>query len=469
MKTNRDQLNNAFHHLRDDTLTEAMTVMNAPAVSKTARTRRFLTATAACLTAVLALGAVLALPMLKTDDPAVPPATLPATDSAPSAGELSYYDAPIVRLDMLSATETATISDPAIPTESLSTNFMQTDYFTNLHVLLFDCLPGETVTLRANRECLGYVGMPYDPNIFYTKGDLEEWEKVQDEWQNYMDLTNNLHHRSEFDNRKAPEKASKYSATDESYTFYERELTIDPFSSSVILGFDYSAPEDAVEEDVILYTVTNEEGQITGAGAIYVGKKYVMDHSSGMSKSGMTQHAMTIARAAVLGSVRFTDPAAVTEEQVNALLATYAEEGKNGQSLVDFTPVTYEEINAVAGNEIVQSIFKDADTSGGGRSIFYYTDYSFYHVTMSETDETREFIIFKDGTWAELDREHGEYQSSNGHINAECPHTEEYGYHGIGPGCIVKTTDGRFYLLEGYDSENIERTYTAVLIENPAT
>ncbi len=468
MKTNRDQLNNAFHHLRGDTLTEAMTAMDTPVVSKAPRTRRFVAATAACLSALLVVGALVALPMMKADDPTVPPATLPATDSIPSAGELSYYDAPIVRLDQLSATETATISDPAIPTESLGTNFMQTTYFSNLHVLLFDCLPGETVTLRANRDCLGYVGMPYDPNVFYTKGNMEEWVKVQDEWRNYVDLINNLHHRSEFDNRKAPEKASNDSATDESYTFYERELTIDPFSSSVILGFDYSEPENGIEEDVILYTVTNEEGQITGAGAIYVGKKYVMDHSSSMSDYMMTRHAMTIARAAVLSSVRFTDPAAVTEEQVEALLAAYAEEGKNGQSLVDFTPVTYEEINAVAGSEIVQSISKDADMSGGGRGIFYYSDYSFYHITMSETDETREFIIFKDGTWAELDSEHGEYKSSNGHVNAECPHTAEYGHHGIGPGCIVKTTDGRFYLLEDYDSENIERTYTAVLIENPA-
>ena len=57
MKTNRDQLNNAFHNLRDDTLAEAVTAMETSTAPKATHIRRWLTATAACLSALLMVGA----------------------------------------------------------------------------------------------------------------------------------------------------------------------------------------------------------------------------------------------------------------------------------------------------------------------------------------------------------------------------------------------------------------------------
>ena len=272
----------------------------------------------------------------------------------------------------------------------------------------------------------------------------------------FQKACDNLRHRSVLEKY---EKGSRYkgstgiSESEESYTLYERELTIDPSSASVILCFDYSEPADDVEEDVILYTVTNADGQITGAGGLYVGKKYV-DGPNPRTPG----RAVTISRAAVLGSVRFIDPASVTEAQVEALHSTYAEEGKNGQSMVDFTPVTHEEINAVAGREILDTLFKNQFVMGIGRGISYYADYSSFYVLTEDSDYEHEFIVFKDGTWAEIDCERGANASSNGHANAECPNTETNGHHGIGIGCIVKTTDGRFYQLDGK---------TATLIEDP--
>jgi hypothetical protein len=276
------------------------------------------------------------------------------------------------------------------------------------------------------------------------------------EWGAFRNACEYLRHRSVLEKY---EKGSRYkgstgiSESEESYTLYERELTIDPSSASVILCFDYSEPADDVEEDVILYTVTNAEGQITGAGGLYVGKKYV-DGPNPRTPG----RAVTISRAAVLGSVRFIDPASVTEAQVEALLSTYAEKGKNGQSLVDFSPVTHEEINSVAGKEILDSLSENRRVSGIARGINYYADYSSFAVHVEDSNYKHEFIIFKDGTWAEIDRERGANTFSNGHANAECPNTEEHGHHGIGKGCIVKTTDGRFYQLDGK---------TATLIEDP--
>ena len=457
-QNNRDKLNDALGMVDEELVQGAMLhVVGARAAHLSRRgviRRRVAVATAACLSLCLIVGAMLAVPLLTADEPGTGEDTLyggPTSSGDTPAEAPSYVEASIVRLDMLSSVETATISDPNIPVDELNVNFQQSTYFTNLHVLIFDCLPGETVTIRANRECLGHVGMVYDPEI-----DPYEWGAFQE-------ACDNLRHRSvldEYDKKnayakkyKGSEKSSDSNATEETYTFYERELTIDPFSSSVILCFDYSEPEDGVEEDVILYTVTNEAGQITGAGGLYVGKQYV-----NRPNPRTPDHAVTISRAAVLGSVRFIDPASVTEAQVEALHSTYAVEGKNGQSMVDFTPVTHEEINAVAGREILDTLFKNQFVMGIGRGIKYHADYSSFYVLTEDSDYEHEFIIFKDGTWAEIDCERGANASSNGHANAECPNTEKSGLHGIGNGCIVKTTDGRFYQLD---------EKTATLVENP--
>lgn len=443
MKTNRDQLNDALHSLRDDTVSEVVAAMEAPAVSKTVRPRRWMAATAACLCGLLVLGAVAALPMLHAEPPTVPPATEPLPPKAESA----YYNAPIVRLDQLSATETATVSDPSIPSEKLEVQFSQAGIFSDLYVLVFDCLPGETVTVRAGSECLGYVGMVYDPDADFH-GQM-----------NFRNACDSLVHRS--NPVKDVIKWGAHYDPNAAYTYYKRKLTFDPSTSSVVLLFEYTAPDDGIEEDTVLYTISNEEGQITGAGGLYVGKKYI-----GSAAPHTAGGALGITRASILGSVRFTDPAAVTEEQVETLLSAYAEAGKDGRGRVDFTPVTSEEILNVAGREIIDTLFEGKRTSGVSREVNYYADYSFFGVyvnTSNATENTREnrrFIVFADGTWAELKLVQDEYESSNGHSNPECPNTEQYGQHGVGNGCIIQTTDGRFYQLD---------ESTAVLIQDPAT
>ena len=96
MKNKRDQLNNAFHNLRDDTLAEAVAAMESPAVTKAVRTRRWITATAACLAGILMVGAAVTIPMLRCDDSV----TRPPTEPIPPV--LSYYDVPLVQMMNLS-------------------------------------------------------------------------------------------------------------------------------------------------------------------------------------------------------------------------------------------------------------------------------------------------------------------------------------------------------------------------------
>ena len=114
MKNKRDQLNHAFHSLRDDTLAEAVTAMETPAPSKALRTRRWMTAAAACLALVMAAGAMIAVPLMTAEDPALPVTdqalsptatdtlsdSLHVADSEPTTDEQApfYYNAPMIQL-----------------------------------------------------------------------------------------------------------------------------------------------------------------------------------------------------------------------------------------------------------------------------------------------------------------------------------------------------------------------------------
>lgn len=447
MKNKRDQLNNAFHNLRDDTMAEALAAMEQPSVSRSVRTRRWMTAAAACFALMLAVGAMIAVPMMTAEDltlPVTDPATsptTPTTDDTPEE-EPFYVSASLVRLDQLSANETVIVSDPDIPAEKLNVQVDQTMVFENYHVLHFDCLPGETVTIRSRTNCLGYVEMKYDPNA-----DLDE--------------------RCAFSNacRMLRHHSSPTLSSDQPFWDCVSELTFDPSVSSVVIYIQYTKPADCVDEDVLLYTISNEEGQITGAGGMYVGQKYFRL----TDMPGASRRIPAVMRAASLDSVRFTNPASVTEEQVEALLESFAEKGKDGRNMVDFTPMTMEENLDAAIYEIRDTVLADVKTSGGSRFIGFYTDYAFYGVDLSDSEMTRQFIIFKDGSWAELYCEHdGPVTYRYSHSNAECPLTEQHGEHGIADGCTVQTTDGRLYHLEEYDVDNIERTYTAILIYDPA-
>ncbi len=447
MKTNRDQLSHAFNHLRDDTLEEALTAMetNTPAVSKATHTRRWLTATAACLTAVLALGTVLTLPLLKTEDPVTPPSTeLSAPELDATEEALFYYDTPLVKLLSLSTEDEdeGTTEDGTNVTLQLDEDIRMenSEDFRNMNILIFDCLPGETVTIRATTECLGYVDVVYNPH------------PEHDEWLNFYSAISMLKHRVDGEHLVSMNRK---------FTYCESELTFDPATSSVVLYMGYTAPEDQIEEDILRYTVTNEEGQITGAGALYVGSKYLEP----MTHPVRVRHANTITRAAVLGSVRFTDPATVTEEQVETLLLEFAEAGKDGHNMVDFTPVTRSEITTVAYLEIKQTAFADQEISKNWDFIDSNNDYSFVGIKPDGAEEYRVFIIFADCTWAEVEQP-AESNSLNEHTDPDCPVAADIGRHCIGPGCIIKITDGRIYQLKSYNPEN--EINTAILIHDPA-
>ena len=459
MKNKRDQLQNAFHSLRNDTVSEALAAMEAPPVSKATHTCRRIAVAAACLTFALVAGALLILPNLSPTSPIGPSAGSVGASSVEGSEENPpfYVEAPIVRLDHLSAGETATVSDPSIPVEKVEVKLEHIDDRShNINVLLFDCLPGETVSIRAATDCLGLIKTPYDPTADY--------HSQMDFYTAYI----YLYHT------RRPGEPTLY-PINVTPTFYQTEHTFDPTTASVAVKPRYTNPEDDVDDDVLLYTIQNEEGQITGAGGMYVAKKYLIP----FAMRDQFRNTPTITRAVLLGSVRFSDPATVTEEQVNDLLASFAAKSEDARSSVDFTPVTTEEIQNTAYYDIVSSIFPDQSISGNWSSRNTVCDYSFVGMKVGFTvDEdgvshyqSRNFIIFKDGGWAEYNIHRDEdCPYVNCHCNGECPEAEAQGgaHHAFGMGCILETLDGRLYQLEDYDPTIQGKTYTATLIHDPA-
>jgi hypothetical protein len=280
--------------------------------------RRSATVAAACLCGLLVLGTALAVPaFLKSALPSAPP----ATDTVPPVLQSTYYDAPIVRLDQLSATETATISDPNIPTEAISVQLDKIDKGRyGLHILHFDCLPGERITIRSTHDSLGYIGIPYNDyadmevfNILYTASIY-------------------VIHRPE------PDSFHLYNP-EATYTYCTDQLIVDPTNACVAVKLKLTDPESDLADDILLYTITNEEGKVTGVGGMYVGRKYLLSKEN----RDKLRSSASITRACSLGSVRFENPAAVTDEQVNQLLDSFAARAEDLKDTLNFDPTTREE------------------------------------------------------------------------------------------------------------------------------
>ena len=342
MKTNRDQLANAFNHLREDTLEEAMTAMETPtpAVTKNTRTRRWLTATAACLTAVLALGAVLALPLLITEEP-VPPSSTELTTPAIEENPF-FYDANLVKLMSLSDDE----ADRA------------------------DTEDGADVILRLDNDIRVF-------HYYYFRFiGLEDGETVTPVSRN-----------------AALVRTNRYNYIDPVYTWEYRELYQD----------DDARLEGNIFEDYVDFVIRDANGNFTGAGCLDLADKKVMKKE----ENNPYFNVFSISRGKVLGSVRFTAPATVTEEQVEALLADM-KEGTAGMATTMFDEATYTRDEMFIKNwaEILETEYPEYMSEDapylilrGGAGMFD----GLRHLLIATPDkhtELRSVFFFKDGTYA---------------------------------------------------------------------
>lgn len=438
MKNNQEKLNDALGMVDESMVQSAMLHAEGLRAAHLSRgaliRRRVAVVAAACLSMAFLAGAVLALPMLKRDNGDVPPVTM-----EPSDGEAAFYvEAPIVKVVQLSATETATISDPTIPVNQLETKVKETNVaFASLPLLVFDCRPGETVTIKADSYCLGYVDMVWDDNA--------DWETKYEfarkyRWIEHLDPVYDLEPR-------------------DGVVYYTDTLTVDPEVASVVVCTRYSDEEQS--EAIITFTITNEEGQITGAGSFYVARRHLLNAEERALAMGIP----FVRRSAVLGSVRFNNPADVTEEQVNDLLDSFVARIDEVKKTLDFSPVTRDEFNAYAKVEILRTLFAGQKIVGTGSGQSSWQDFTTYELTAQNDDEKEHrFILLGDGNWVEY-RSHGDCNWADCHLG--CPNQKEYGeHHAFTLGCRIRTYDGRVYELQTVSPDSERETF--VLIKDNA-
>ena len=439
-QNNRDKLNDALGMVDEVTVQNALThaeVMKAARAAQITRRatlrRRFAVMAAACLALAMMAGAILAVPLLTADDPAgtQPPITVTTEEGVPF-----YVEAPLVKIGRLSATETAEITAPSIPTEDLSTQVSNLDdSFAYFSFLTVDCEPGETVTLTADTDCMAVIDMNYD-TVLVT--DL------------FPDIELNLWHYAH--RREHPIYYSTQNGPVE-YTYFENTATFDPATSCVYLNLRPTNTD--LDKTVISFTVRNAEGQITGAASVCVARYYMLS----VDERGRTLTILnpTVTRAAVLGSVRITDPTTVTEEQVTALIGEFEAGAEAAFASMDFSPATDFEARYAIYGEIISTVLAEEESIRGGHAcIRGVDDYSFFG-TRHEDGRDREFIIFGDGTWTEIQPYDTDEKCilSQCHADPNCPVTAEKGlHHPLWPGCHMTAKDGRVYELVRGDWEN---------------
>lgn len=389
MKNNRDQLSHAFEGLRNDTLMEAVAAMEIPSEKRTPPTRRWMAVATACLSAVLLLGALVALPMLTADDPMVPPMTNEMSDK----DGLFYYDAPIVKLMSLSA-------ETAVDSEIQDIIMQMGDYERVAHefYLLFDALEeGETLTLISHNSYIAQATMEY---VRQSVNNRMNYVRNSETEQASGTSTDSVIERGELRIKEVSE--------------YLQTITYDPSLSDgeqPVFMWDYRAmTEEArvdgnIYEDYVDFVIRDAEGNITGAGSLYLTDKKLMANEDNNRYFSI----MSISRGEILGSVRFNEPASVTEEQVMTVLEEM-HGGADGLASELFDETTYTSAEMYIknwatilethyaeylGTEDLELVLRGGNVAEGMRHIMISTIY--------EPDNIRNFFFFEDGTYTEAE------------------------------------------------------------------
>lgn len=404
--TNKEKMSDAVGMLDEESVQSAMTraahIKESRIFHRTVLRRRAAVLLAACLSLTLMLGALLAIPLMTTKDPSV---TEPITDGGDRTP--AYIETPMVKLTRLSATEAATVSDPEIPSISTGVQMTSVSSHTLYNVLTIDCEPGETVTVNADSKCLYVVDMPLNEDT-----DLSPWGDFY--------------------------KALKYPDAQPVISMDSRRVdsvTFDPATSCVAVLIPISEAE--TDESLLTFTIVDDEECVVGVGSLYVGVQHLVADTTSHTRDNLA-----IARSAVLGSVRFTDPSSVTEEHAHELVESFVARVEDCKAALDYTPATKDERKIATMAEIVNTEFADGQIGAWGCGYSSWNDFYNFHIESAETGMERNFIIFDSGEWFEF-LVHGDCHHSPCHLN--CPNSALGEHHAIIDGCRLTATDGRVY------------------------
>ncbi|MBE6558674.1 MAG: hypothetical protein E7661_06670 [Ruminococcaceae bacterium] len=393
MKNNREKLTHAFEGLRGDTLREAVTAMETPVIKRNSA-RRFVAVTAACLAVVLALGAAVAVPLMRADELMVPDVTnTPPADMQPS---LHYGEG--IQVQMLSAGGNGDCFTPD-PSDNVNINTQDLGIWHEFYFVFDGLEAGETLTLTSHNTTLaqaelrlrpeGIMGEIHNSPVHVIRpGEAEETEAETD----------------------ASEKMDFEKMRVKAVTDYAQTLTYDPSLTDkdvpvFLWRYTHLSEESRADghlyEDYVDFTIRNSEGHIAAVGSLYVGDQKLMS-----DENHYYYAALSVSRGALLGSVRFDDPTLVTDADVDALMEEFhnkAASQKNG--LFDETTFSREEMGyknlATVFTEYYPECTKTLELVI--RSSSFDGNRGWKHMiisTIHEPEDTRDFFFFEDGTYA---------------------------------------------------------------------
>ncbi len=377
MKNNQEKLTDAFGMLREDTLQAC--VGDPPVPYRTANCgvarRRVAVLLAACLTFALLTTALLVLPFLRAEDPAVPTTD---TAEAPPAAELSWYDAPLVHVQVLALEkdDVENHADELTMTENQDISVVKGNRLVDQQVyVLFRLEEGETLTATSRNMAIAHTTLNA-PDI-YPIYESMTWEErflhfFSIHWFNVGIAGPSI----EIDSSEA------FLTWGGNRYYAENPLVMTP------------------DEDFIDFVLRDSEGRITGAGSVYLGNRKLVENTE-----SRYYDAVSISRGKVLGSVRFDNPDAVTEEQVEAFLESLHEQAEDLRKTL-FDDPTMSECFNIALADLINTHYSHLDNFAMSWSSSLYDNY--IRLTIYEEVEDRQistdYLLMEDGTWGEIDR-----------------------------------------------------------------
>lgn len=322
MKKNHEKLTDAIGMLNQETIHGCITATSSS--GRTTNRKRAVVLLAACMATLLMLGALIAVPLMRAEDPILPSESheeitgqsvsendsLPLTDVG-----LSYHAAPLVNVQILSASKEST-PPPATEPETSDTDSLPETGSTNPSPEDSAVSPEDRISIVVGDELVAHD--------VYVLFHVEEGEIVTVTSQNGK--IGQGKPSIELDGNKI-DGWKEYFAT---YAMYHsfihsvttgQSLTLDPEFPVATWGGNRFYPENPLggraDEDYIDFIIRDENGLITGAGSVYIGnQKPVINTRSRYYDD------VSVTRGVVLGAVRFDDPEQVTEEKATTFVAS---------------------------------------------------------------------------------------------------------------------------------------------------
>ena len=406
MKKNHEKLTDAIGMLNQETIHGCIT--DTSYSRRTTNRKRVVAVLAACMAMLLMLGAVIVAPMMKAEDPILPSESheeltepsAPENDIAPpiTNEELSYHAAPLVNVQILSATKESTrppstapetsdtdivpdtedtntsTEDSAVPTEDDISIVVGNELVGHDVYVLFHVAEGETVTVTSQNGKIGQGGK-----------SLETDGSKTDDWEEYF-ATYAMYH------------GLVYSVTT------GQSLTLDPEFPVVTWGGSRFYSDNPLggraDEDYIDFIIRDENGLITGAGSVYIGNKKAVTNTQSRYYDDVS-----VTRGVVLGAVRFDDPQQVTEEKAEAFVASLHNQAEEIKPIL-FDNLTATERYVMALGDVINQNYAAYDNFGMISGFSPDENYRAVTIMSSKDPEIgeRSYLLLEDGAWAEYSK-----------------------------------------------------------------